>query len=64
MTNNIIILFVTGFFILFSCAKVNGDKVIVSKLTINPYTKEKSYAPVQFYLFKTCGKDSLGKLII
>lgn len=50
-----------GFFILFSCARVYSDHVIVSKLTINAYTKERHYAPVELFLLKTCGTDSLGK---
>lgn len=60
----VVSLCITGFFILFSCARVSTNNVIVSKLTIDAYTKERSYAPVKFYLLKTCGRDSLGKTTI
>ena len=52
-----------GFFILFSCARVDSDNVVVSKLTISAYTKERNYAPIELFLLKTCGKDSLGKTL-
>ena len=52
-----------GFFILFSCARVDSNNVVVSKLTISAYTEERNYAPIELFLLKTCGEDSLGKYI-
>lgn len=50
-----------GFFIVFSCARVDSNIIVVTKFTINAYTKERNYAPIELFLLKTCGKDSLGE---
>jgi len=50
-----------GLFIMFSCARVSVDNTIVVKLTIDAHTAKTHYVPVELFLTKTCGRDSIGK---